>query len=352
MATYRIDTRTLNALLTTTLDDYSAEMADTIFSSNYFYHMLKEKGAFKSQDGGAFLRDPVMFEVNNTVDWFQGYDNLDTTPQDGMTDGIMPWASLAGTVTISREEERKNSGRARLMNLLDKKMEQLDSSLIEVFNAALFGIGKYNNAQSTKQIAGLRAAIPEVPSSYDYAGLDGSNTWWQNKVSDNAGTAFTWVVDTGDTPAEPTGPKKMRRLYNNCRKSAGGNVDCIVAGQYMYESYEGGLTVLQRFSDDKLAGYGFDNIRFKGAKMSWDEEVVSASITKAEAAASKACAYFINTGTWQITYDQESLFSNEGFREPHDQLARTAPVVFMGQQIMKNRRKNGIMVDANITEIE
>ena len=53
MATYRVDTRTLNSLLTTTLDNYSSEMADTIFSSNYIYYTLKEKGMFKSQDGGA-----------------------------------------------------------------------------------------------------------------------------------------------------------------------------------------------------------------------------------------------------------------------------------------------------------
>ena len=350
---YRIDTRTMNALLTTTLDDYSAEMADTIFGSHYAYYMFKEAGCFKSQDGGAFLREPVMFEINDTVDWVSGYQNLNTTPQDGMTDGIMPWATMAGTVTISREEERMNSGKARLMSLIDKKLEQLNSSLIETMNAAFFGLGKFNAAQTTvKQMAGLMSLIPEDPTAYDAAGLSGAQPWWQNKVTDNAGSPFKWVPDAGDTPLEATGPKAMRRLYNNCTKSSGGSPDIILSGQYMYESYEGGATVLQRYSDDKLASVGFDNVKFKKAKMSWDQDVMSSSITKAEAAASKACAYFINTNTWEIVYDSQSLFSHEGFREPHDQLARTAPVVFMGNQIIKNRRKNGIMVDANIIVIE
>ena len=225
MASYRTDTRELNALLTTTLDDYSPEMADTIFGSHYAYYMFKEKGCFESQDGGAFLREPVMFEVNSTVKWYSGYENMDTTPQDGMTDGIMPWASLAGTVTISREEERKNSGRAQLMKLLDKKMEQLDSSMIEVMNADFFEEGKYNASQTSKQMAGLQAIIPEVPGSYDLAGLDGSNTWWQNKVYGNSNTTFTWIIPVAGTV--PTGHAAMNRLYNNCRKSSGGAPDIL-----------------------------------------------------------------------------------------------------------------------------
>jgi len=352
MSTHRVDTRTLNALLTTTLDDYSAEMADTIFSSNYLYYMLKNKGCFKSQDGGAYLRRPVMFQANSTAKWYSGYDPLDVTPQDGMTDGMYPWASLADSVSISREEERKNSGRSRLIGLLEKKILQSESTLIEEMNTALNGEGKYNISQTTKTMAGLQSLIPEAPASFDAGGLDGDNTWWQNKVKGNAGTTFTWVYDLGDTPAEPTGVAAMRHLYNNTKKGPGGPPSIGVGNQYLIEKYEGGLAVQQRFSDEKVAGAGFDNVRFRGSTLSWDEDIATASITKAQGQGTYAVLYFINPKTFEIIYDSQSLFAHEGFVRPENQTARTSLIVFMGNSTITNRRKCGLMVDANVTDIE
>lgn len=351
MANYRVDTRTLNALLTTTLDSYSTEMADTIFSSNYLYYMLKKKGCFKSQDGGAYMRKPVMFQVNSTAAWYSGYDTIDVTPQDGMTDGIYPWASLAASISISREEERKNSGKSRLINLLDKKIMQCEESMIEKLNDGLCGEGKYNISQTTKQMAGLLSLIPEVPASFDAGGLDGDNTWWQNKVRGNAASTFVWTYDLGDTPVEPTGIAAMRTLYNNCKKGAGGAPDIIVTNQYAIEKYEGGLTPQRRFSDDSVASAGFDNVKFRSALMSWDEDICSASVTAAQGVDTYAVMYMINSKYFEIMYDSQSLFAHEGFVRPENQLARSSLVVFMGNAMITNRRKCGVLVDANITNI-
>jgi len=353
MATYRVDTRTLNSLVTTTLDSYSKEMADVIFGSNYGYYMLKEKGCFHPQEGGTYLDENVMFEMNSTAAWYEGYETIDVTPQDGMTNMQYPWAELAAAVSISRREERINSGRSRLLNLLEKKIFQAEETLIYKVNLALQGTGRFNVAQTTREMAGLRALIPEVPASYDAGGLDGDNTWWQNKVLGNSGTAFTWLYasTSGTGPVVPTGIQAMRVLYNNCSKGSGGHPDIILCGQYMYESYEAGLGAQHQYTSTKEAEAGYDVIKFRGAKMYWDEEIVTASVTKDEAASSKAVGYFINSKTFKILYDSQSLFSHEGFIKPENQTARTALIVYMGNTLITNRKKNGIMVDANITAI-
>jgi hypothetical protein len=354
MTTYRSDTRTLNALLTTTLDNYSSEMADTIFSSNFTYYSLKKKGCFRSQDGGAFMHNPVLFQVNSTAAWYDGYETIDTTPQDGMTDGMMPWASLAAAISISREEERKNSGRARLIGLLEKKIFQCEQSLIENLGTALFGVGRYNSTTAvlaTKQMAGLRSAVPEDPTLYPFAGLDGANAWWQNKVSDNDGTSFVWTYDLNGT-AVPTGVAKMRKLYNNCSKGAGGAPNLIIATQEAYEAYEGGLAQSQRFSSESSAAAGFDTLRFKGSEMSWDDKCTSASVAANTCTGSKNyLMYFLNTKFFEIMYDSQSLFAHEGFVRPENQTAKTSLVVFMGNMLVTNRRKHGILINANVTEI-
>jgi len=354
MAQYRTDTRVLNALLTTTLDEYGTEMADTIFTSTFAYYMFKKKGCFQSQDGGAYTRNPIMFQANSTAAWMSGYDIIDVTPQDGMTDGVMPWATLAGAISISREEERKNSGKHRLINLLDQKIKQLEMTMIQKVDLALFGTGAYNISQTSKQMAGLQAWIAEVPASYNCAGLSATDlgSSWQNKVYGETSLTWTTTFDTTSSPVTtiPTGQVAMRHLYNCCGKGAGGFPDVILCNQYAVESYEGGLTVGQRFSDESVASAGFDNVKFRGATLGWDEYTASASV--AAGSTTTALMYFINTKFLRIVYDSQSLFSHEGFIKPENQLAKTALVVFMANMMSTNRRKNGILAEAALSEVE
>ena len=353
MPDQRTDTRVIDSLLALTLDYRGADMADAIFGSNYFYYMLKEQvGAFRSQDGGAFYREPIMYGVNSTAKWYSGYDIIDTTPQDPFTDLLYPWCELAASVSISRAEERKNSGRARLLPFLEKLINNAEMTLIEVFAEALMGTGKYNINQTTKEMAGLRSLVPEDPTAYDAGGLDGDKSWWQNKVKGNGGSTFTWIADLGDTPAVATGHKALIRLYNNCKKGPGGPPDIGVSGQYTYEMYEAGLLPHKRLQNDEVARADFDNIKFRKLTWSWDEWCCSASITKSQAATTHTCMYMLNSKFLEVIYDAESLFTHTGFVKPDNQTAKVAQIVFMGMLVVTNRRKQGILVDANVTDIE
>ncbi|NIS17887.1 MAG: phage major capsid protein, partial [candidate division Zixibacteria bacterium] len=60
---------------------------------------------------------PLMYGDNSTVKTHGGYSTLDTTPQDGMTTAFYEWAEVAGTISISRKEQRQNSGEGKLINL-------------------------------------------------------------------------------------------------------------------------------------------------------------------------------------------------------------------------------------------
>ena len=74
---------------------------------------LRLNDAVVKLNGGERIQVPLMYGTNSTVKSYRGYEQLDTTPQDGMTSAFYEWKEVAGTISISRLEQRQNSGEGR-----------------------------------------------------------------------------------------------------------------------------------------------------------------------------------------------------------------------------------------------
>jgi len=107
-----------DSLLSTTLFNYRKTMVDNIFKANAFLAALKQFGGIDYVDGGERIAQPLMYETNDTVKSYKGYETITVKPQDGMTTAFFPWCEVAGTITISRLEERQNSCEGKLLVLL------------------------------------------------------------------------------------------------------------------------------------------------------------------------------------------------------------------------------------------
>ena len=95
-----------DALLSTTLFAFRPKMVDNIFKSSGFLALLRSRGAIEYQNGGERIAQPLMYEKNTTVKSYHGYEQLDTTPQDGMTTAFYPWCEIGGTIAILTRKER------------------------------------------------------------------------------------------------------------------------------------------------------------------------------------------------------------------------------------------------------
>ncbi len=346
------ETRTFEEIVSTTLDAYMPTLTDNIHKSCPAFWEFKRKGCYKPAAPGVQIIEPVMYAKNETIAGYSRYDVIDVTPQEGITSALYPWTQVGGSVTIDGLSEWQNSGKAQLVNLLSAKITQLELSFVEAFCGYLFAAGKYNGSQSAKTPAGLLSFVSETPDSYDVGGIDTSvETWWQNKVSDNAGTTWTWTThaSTGVVATDPTGPNKMRRLYNNCSKRAGGPPDLILCSQKMWENYESHLGPFKRFHDDAAAQAGFDNLKYRGATLYWDEQFVTATVT---AGADTCGAIMLNSKFINMRHAPGKNFSRTPFVRPANQDARTALVLWYGNMTCSNRGKQGVMADGNLTEIE
>ncbi len=306
----------VGVLLATTLKNYRKTLTDNIHRSNAVWLLMKENGSMRTEDGGERIVEPLMYGKNSTAGSYSGYDTLDTTPQTGIDAAEFNWKQYSVSISISGEEQRKNAGSSRVVNLLEAKIQQAELSLKESLTTGLFSDGTGNGS---KNLTGLEAM---VLGSGTYGGINSAapNTWWQAGV---------------ESTSEALGLPKMRTGYNTA--SVGGNdaPDLIVTTQTLFESYETLFTTTgsntnwrtETSGSKKVADGGFQTLQFKGVPIVWDEQCPSGTM------------YFLNTKHMKLVTHKDANFATTENVKPDNQDAHVQQVLFMGN-LTCNRRKS------------
>ena len=317
-----------DSILSTTLSSYRKTLEDNIFNAMPLLHWIKKSENGKEVlDGGNNIVVPVLYGKNETVKSYSGYEVLDVTPQEGISAAQFNWKQIAGSITISREEERKNSGESRVVSLLKSKILQCEMSLKDSLSTMLFGDGTGN---SGKDLLGLAAIVADAPTTGILGGIDrATNEWWQNYS----------VVGTKSLAAFDTLQNKMRTMYNNCSHGSD-HPDLAVADQTSFEGFEGTLAANERFTDTNTANAGFENLKFKGVVVTFDDACPST--------ATLGKMYFLNSKYLTWTVDKESDFINTPFVRPENQDAKTSQVLFMGNLVVSNCKRSGVIYDIDL----
>lgn len=325
-------------------------MIDNIFKDSAFLAALREFDGISYLNGGERIAVPLMYGTSSTVKSYSDYETLDTTPQDGMTTAFYDWREIAGTISISRKEERQNSGEGRLLNLLEQKIKQAEMSMREILNTQLVQ-GSVDTAtfvpgNSAKDLNPLGYFLRKANATNPVAGgnvgnITAAQAWWRHKTavtdsgSTDTGNAFALSVTTY------AGLKvALRRMYNHCSRGSGGSPNLVLMDQNTFETYENALDVNIRFQNTKLGELGFDSVRLRGAECIWDELVPD--IDNGTVALTTGTAYFLNTKFYKLYIDSETDIVTTPFVEPENQTAKTAKVLFMGNAGVSNMRKLGV----------
>ena len=330
--------------------NYRTTMIDNIFKDSAFLAALREFDGIQYLSGGERISIPLMYGKSSSVKSYQGYETLDTTPQDGMTSAFYDWREMAGTISISRKEERQNSGEGRLLNLLEQKIKQAEMSMREELNRMLLQ-GTVSGAtfvpgNDNKDLYPLgyflRKANATNPTTGGNVGnISAAQSWWRHQTavtdsgSTDTGNAFALAVTTY------AGLKvALRRMYNHCSKGSGGSPNLVVMDQATFETYENALDTAIRFQSTKLGELGFDTVKLRGAECIWDE--VIPDIDNGTVAITTGTAFFLNTNFYKLYIDSETDLVTTPFVEPENQTAKTAKILFMGNAGVSNLRKLGV----------
>ncbi len=318
-----------STFVTSTLKNYRPTLVENLMGQQALLWQMKQRGFTEERPGSRSIVEPIMYGQNDTVGSYSGFDLLDTTPQKGITASEYDWKFIAGSVTMSGEEEFKNSGdKTRVFNLLEAKIRQLEISLKLELNGQLFAAGTANDG---KDITGLLTAVPVATSWNIYGGIDSTdadNSWWRSQWI-NFTSDYGADFGTSDGGKSVMGLGAMRHMYNSC-SIQNETPTIIVTTQELFEEYEAHVEGSQlRTTDTKMADAGFMNQTFKGTPMVFDEDCQTASML------------FLNANYMKFVTGKGRNFVSTPFQSPENQDAKVSNVLFAGNLVVNKRDVHG-----------
>jgi hypothetical protein len=296
-------------------------VVDNILTGTPFLLAMSRLGGMKTVDGGSSVVMPVRMSKNTTAMSFKDYDLLDTTPQNQETSAQYEPTGLAATATLSWMEDVKNMGRGKLIDMWNQKIDDAADTLKDKLNLSL--IGNQPSAGSDDPNS-LSEVIDEGPTAAAARGTtptggiaQATYSWWRNQ--NTSGGAFT-VAD-------------MNTMFNDCSDG----VDFptfLFTYQTPFEYYENSQVGQIRYQDTRIADAGFPSLQYKNAPVLWDSQVGSNHQDE---------IYFINTKYTKLCVWAKGDFIMSTAVEPANQAARTAKMLWMGNLVCDNRRRNGTL---------
>lgn len=357
-----------DALLSLSLEYIRDTLVDNIFTSAPFLGALygafgkkrKTKKGVRMVNGGERIRVPLLYGKNTTVGSYSGYDTLDVTPQEGITTAFFTWRQLAGSIAISRKEERQNAGEGKIRDLLQSKLMQTELTLRDELNNQLIGKTVSSGVWSAGNGVMNQTANADFDPLLSFLAKDSttgtvgnisrsSYSWWRPQIIDGSA-----VHGSKDSEADrgfncddwATLKAAMRYAYNAAGRGGGGMPDLILCDQLAYESYEGALDDKMRYSDPKgPASAGFESVRFKGADMVWDEMMpdVDGGYTYDSSSWNTSTMLFLNLTFMELVLDAATDFITTPFVRPENQDAKVAQILAMGNLTCSNLRKQAMI---------
>jgi len=312
-------TEALDNLYTTTWQNMKENVKDQVFDAIPFFFWMRDKGKFKTENGGRFITEPLQYDKNDNVQWIGKGGAVSLNDYEFLTTARYDWRYLVGSIVRFGVDDQQNRGKNRIINLMNSKMDNTRNALMSELETKLFA----GDNSGSDAISGLQHLVQDDPtSSSDVGGIDQSTyTWWRNQSKDMSGSSFAIH-----------GEKEMRTMLNDCQNNLKmDRPDIIVSGQNPYEYYEDAVQTHHYITNKKLGDAGFDNVQFKGIPMVW----------------SPSCGnrmYLLNTDFFYLVYDPMMWFDMTEWKaipdQPND---RAAQIVSALSLVTSRRRTHGVI---------
>jgi hypothetical protein len=304
---------------------------DNIFAKHPLLDKLVLKGNTDVR-GGTEIQEPLMTASTTSVGWYDGWDTLDNTPQEGFTRAAYPWKQGYVSIVINGRELAINDGSPEaIANLWKGKMEQAEEGLQELLATALVGDGTAASGKAPMGIKGI------VDSTGTIGNINGATaTYWRSTVVDSQGTTVanqSWSLGATRMVSQWRDAITSVQLFSS-------GADLGYTTREIYNAYEASLTPDQRFVDSKLADRGFMNVTFKSIPLIFDKYQVqrpNAALTGGGE------TYWLNTNRLKfVTHSKRNFEMDELVKVP-DKDAQYAKIYFMGNLITNERRAHAVV---------
>ena len=250
-------------LIATGIESRTREIADNVTKNNAVLAQLEKKGRIKTFDGGTKILQELSFQENPNVTSYSGYDVLPVNAADVLSAAEYKIAQYAAPVTVSGLETIQNSGRERLINLIDERITVARNSLRNRFSNDLWNSDGTGN--SGKNLDGLAAAIPTTAQA--------SQTDTYGNISRSTYSFWRTYTLTGQTINSATTVQTvMNQMWGNLIRGAD-RPDLILMDFNFWKNFVASLQAIQRFTNPGTADLGFRTLQFMDADVVLDSGI-------------------------------------------------------------------------------
>ncbi|UIJ43790.1 phage major capsid protein [Sphingomonas cannabina] len=190
--------RNYGQLLTAAVARRSRAVQNIVYNSTPLTAILMDQNRIRTKRaGGPELRIPVQFD-KLTAQWFTGYDKIEITPKELLNSAVFPWSRVVSPFSLNGTEMLFTGGEEEIIDLMEFYLNTAEQGVKEEFETSLVGDG---TAAGGRQMIGLGGAIPVLPNTGIYGGIDRASVAnWRtstfNIVSGDVAGYTTWDSTT------------------------------------------------------------------------------------------------------------------------------------------------------------
>ncbi len=251
-------------IIATTIQQRSGVLADNWTNNNALMRRLRAKGNVRPFSGGNVILeeigyvDPTMINASS----YSGYEILNIAPNSPISAAQFNIQQYAAAISMSGLEMLQNSGKEAIIDLMEGRVRITEGELLNRLDYDSYQDGTGN---SSKNLTGLAAAVPDDPTSGTYGGISrGTYNFWR-PVAYSGATDGGAAVSAANIQAYMTSLGIQLVLGNE-------KPDLWIADNTYYGFYVNSLQAIQRVTSEGggSAGAGFASLKFYGGGMAAD----------------------------------------------------------------------------------
>lgn len=325
-------TPNLSVLATVAIDSRTKQVADNVSNSNAVLWAIKKFGGIKPFTGGTSIVEEFAFAENVNTGSYSGFDTLAAAQTEELTAAQFAIKQYSTAVTISGLDEAMNSGKEKMLDLLEEKLTVAENSLTNALVQGIYGDG---TANAGKALTGLQAAVPVANTTGTYGGINRA-TWavWRNKKLKGGAVDFVGSITSANVWAQ------YLALYLQLVRGTD-KPTVAVASTAHYSALLTAMQAQQRFqeSSEEMTKAGFNNVMFM------DMPVVVENNTGSSATGIPAATtYMLNTKYLRLRPYGGVEFKSFG-RDPVNQDAMIKYMKWYGNLTCRAQMFQGVLQD-------
>lgn len=315
----------LDEIVTTTLRYRSGKLRDNMSKNIALLSRLQERENIAPVSGGRSIVEELEYAENSTFMYYSGDETLNVMNSDVFTAAEYDWKQCAVAVKINGLELLKNSGREKVIDLLEARIKNAEKTMLNNLSTGVYSDG---TGTGGKQIGGLQLLVSDAGTG-TVGGINSSlYSFWQNQVYD--------FSNNGVSASALTIQDAMNSLYLATARNRD-VVDLIVADNTYFGYYWKSLQAIQRVTDDKMASAGFQTLKFMGADVVYDGGF--------SGTAPAAHMYFLNTNYIKFRpHRDRNMVPMNPDRFSVNQDAMVKLIGWAGNMTCSNRSLQGVIV--------